>query len=68
MNFETELKDLINKYSYENGSDTPDFIIAEYVMDCLRSFNKAVEHRTAWYSPKPQFNLDLKPIYKKEGK
>ena len=51
-NFAQELCQLINKYSMENGSDTPDFILTEYLLGCLRTFNEAVSLRTQWYSPK----------------
>jgi archaellum biogenesis protein FlaJ (TadC family) len=47
--FEEELERLINKYSMENGSDTPDFILALYIMDCLNAFNKTVRERESWY-------------------
>ena len=40
--FEQELTSLINKYSMENGSNTPDFILANYLQDCLRIFNVTV--------------------------
>lgn len=43
--FRLELKDLINKHSKENGSNTPDFILAEYLNKCLEAFNSAVMHR-----------------------
>lgn len=49
MNFEEELERLINKYSQENGSDTPDFILAEYLNNCLKVFDKAVNRRAQWY-------------------
>jgi hypothetical protein len=49
--FVTELNQLINRYSIENGSDTPDFILAEYLMGCLRNFNEATKLRTQWYTP-----------------
>jgi hypothetical protein len=48
--FEQELEDLINKYSMENDSDTPDFILAEYLIGCLEAFNKAVTKREDWYN------------------
>ena len=47
--FEKELEELINKYSKENGSNTPDFVLAEYLQDALYAFNKAVNKRTTWY-------------------
>lgn len=50
--FRTELEHLINSHSMENGSDTPDFILAEYLADCLDAFDKALQHREAWYNRK----------------
>ena len=47
--FEKKLSNLINCYSLENGSDTPDFILAQYLNDCLQSYNRAVKSRTKWY-------------------
>jgi len=46
----TEIEEAINKNSCENGSDTPDFILAEYLTDCLKTFDKAVVRREEWYS------------------
>jgi hypothetical protein len=48
--FQKELEDLINKYSLERFSKTPDFILAKYMADCLHAFNQAVEARYDWYS------------------
>lgn len=48
--FEHELSQLINKYSEENQSNTPDFILAHYLASCLDIFNFAVIHRTQWYN------------------
>lgn len=47
--FEQELKSLINKYSMENVSNTPDFILATYLLACLAAYNSALTYRTAWY-------------------
>jgi len=41
-NFINELKHLINRYSQESGSNTPDFILAEYLSNCLEAFNKSI--------------------------
>ncbi len=49
MTFEKELKGLINKHSMENGSDTPDFILAKYLRSCLLAFNGATRRRERWY-------------------
>ena len=48
--FEEELSALINKYSRENNSDTPDFILANYMRECLQSFDRAVNRRRDWHS------------------
>lgn len=49
-NFEKELEYLINRYSLENESNTPDFILAEFVKNCLKAWNKATKERDNWYS------------------
>jgi hypothetical protein len=33
--FRDELEELINRHSMENGSNTPDFVLAEYLVKCL---------------------------------
>lgn len=47
--FRTELEKLINGHSKENESDTPDFILAEFLAGCLAVFDDAVCSRTKWY-------------------
>jgi hypothetical protein len=59
MTFQQELEHLVNRYCQENGSNTPDFILAEYLMRCLDTFDQAVNAREGWYGrevkrlPKP---------------
>ena len=48
---EKEIASAINRVSAENGSDTPDFILAAYLSDCLTAFNRAFRWREKWYSP-----------------
>jgi len=38
IEFEKELTNLINKYSIENGSNTPDYILARYLIRSLQNF------------------------------
>ncbi len=52
--FITELCELLNRRSMENGSDTPDFILAQYLTDCLRAWNRATKRREDWYGRTPQ--------------
>ena len=43
--FNTELRALINKHSKEGASDTPDFVLADYLTECLRVFDYTVRYR-----------------------
>lgn len=54
--FEKELENLINRYSKENGSNTPDFILAEYMSKCLTNFNDIVTKREKWYGRGPKLH------------
>lgn len=47
--FQEELRELINRNSMENGSDTPDFILSEFLNGCLKCFNDSVTKRSKWY-------------------
>lgn len=47
--FLAKLEELINCHSIENGSNTPDFILAEYLRGCLDNFNICVRRREEWY-------------------
>jgi hypothetical protein len=47
--FRHELQRLINSVSMENGSNTPDWILADYLSNCLQNFDLAVNAREKWY-------------------
>lgn len=55
--FRAELAEVINRHCRENGSNTPDFILAEYLVDCLKAFDSALQHRAAWY----RLKMEKKP-------
>lgn len=46
---EQALKQILNRYSVENGSNTPDFILAEYMLATLKAFEIASLAREKWY-------------------
>jgi hypothetical protein len=52
---EKELEQLINKHSMENGSNTPDFLLAGYLKGCLDLFDATVRMREKWYGRTPSF-------------
>lgn len=51
--FYRELTALINRYSLENESNTPDFLLAQYLIGCLRNFSNIVNNREEWYGRGP---------------
>lgn len=48
-----EIRLVINRHSAENTSNTPDFILAEYLINCLIAWNNNVIWRENWYGRKP---------------
>ncbi len=50
ISFIKGLQELINQHSKENTSDTPDFILAQYLNNCLTNFDLALQQRSDWYS------------------
>jgi hypothetical protein len=49
MTLKEELEHAINRHSAENGSNTPDFILAEYLMAALAAFDAATVARGKWF-------------------
>lgn len=46
--FKTQLQDLINTHSREDDSDTPDFLLAEYLINCLENYELIVNKRSSF--------------------
>lgn len=40
---------VINKLSLENRSNTPDYILADFLIDCLEAFERAARRRDRWW-------------------
>jgi hypothetical protein len=59
LTFQKALEKLINQYSQENGSDTPDFMLAEYLVYSLAAFNMTVREREKWYGRGPVIKEDI---------
>ena len=55
--FESDLTSLINRHSVENASNTPDFILAQYVKACLAAIAVTIQQRETWYGrdPRPSY-------------
>lgn len=48
MTLREEITAALNKASAENGSTTPDHILADYLLQCLLAFDRATNQRDAW--------------------
>lgn len=46
----SEFAEVINRNSLEQGSNTPDFIIAEYLVHHLQLLNEYTKQRREWYA------------------
>ena len=51
--FERELEHLINYYSQEEHSDTPDYILAQYLIRCLENYELTIASRDEFFGFKP---------------
>ena len=49
MALREDIRRVINANSAENGSNTPDHVLALYITECLTTFDKAVRARELWY-------------------
>lgn len=49
-----KIEHAINCHSRENGSDTPGFILAEYLANCLTVFDTTVRARDKWHVKAPE--------------
>jgi hypothetical protein len=49
ISFSEDLTRLINKHSAENGSNTPDFILAQFLNQVIAAWNISTKTRDRWY-------------------
>lgn len=68
--FREELSSLINSFSLENGSNTPDFILAEYLNMSLSVFDHTTKTRDKWFgrdaAPFPEQNIKISLLGKNQ--
>ena len=53
MSLRKKIGELLNSENSENGSNTPDWILANYLLNCLSAFDEAVNQREGWYGRQP---------------
>ncbi len=44
-----QIENALNRTCAENTSDTPDFILAEYLIACLLAWDETTKKRDKWY-------------------
>lgn len=57
--FKVELTRLLNYHNQDTKSQTPDFILADFLTDCLAAWTNAVNRREEWYGRKTSSAVDL---------
>jgi hypothetical protein len=60
--FSTALEILINSHSMENASDTPDFLLAAFLVETLQAWDRAVSRRSEWYGGSDQANRKIEHL------
>ena len=48
-----KLRILLNSESRESASDTPDYLLAEFILRCLKAYENAVKERDQWFNFRP---------------
>jgi hypothetical protein len=61
VTFADDLRATLNRNSRENASNTPDHVLAEYLLGCLDAFDAAARARDEWYGVRlaPGWTSDL---------
>jgi len=52
IDFKDDLKSLLNTWNIERDTNTPDWLIADYLVNCLLSLTSLVNGREIWYGRK----------------
>ncbi len=55
-----DLAEAVNVNAAENGSNTPDFILGDFLAACLRAFDEATIRRAQWYGSGVASNESIK--------
>ena len=52
-----EISSVLNKYIQENRSNTPDYMLAEFMLGCLNVYENTISKREVWFNrPDPLNN------------
>lgn len=60
-NLKKDIAAILNKYSQENRSNTPDYMLADYMLGCLNVYENTISAREKWFGrPDPFKEINLK--------
>jgi hypothetical protein len=59
MSLLNDIMRAINYHSAESKSNTPDYILAQYLLDCLDAFNNAMSARNEWAKQELEWKKEL---------
>lgn len=48
-NLKQQFRTIMNIYGIDNECNTPDYILAEYLIDCLKSYKKIHNANRTWH-------------------
>lgn len=65
--FEKELENLINRYSKEAESNTPDYVLAEFLKNSMDNFHRATKLRDNWYGGRRSIINDQDKMWEVEA-
>lgn len=63
-----DIAKVINKHSVENSCDTPDFMLAEYLVQCLAVFSGITNQRDSWHEAGSIKNTSTEDLYAEAAK
>lgn len=70
--FKKELTSLLNRHGWDIACETPDYILADYVENCLKNLCGTINKDIAWHSGWKRLGEDINTFYieaeKKEEK
>lgn len=56
--FINDLAGVINKHSMENESNTPDYVLAEYLYNCMISYKTAIMGRNDFFKENGTYSIN----------
>ena len=63
MSLKDEISSVLNSNSAENVSNTPDWILGNYLMSCLNAFDAAVQQRETWHGNTQSVETEAKEMH-----